>query len=66
MRIFSPTLYNVAHITPHAWGIGAFEQLTMNSATIGDILPQLAVLAGFAVVMIALGAWRLRAALTRG
>lgn len=66
MRIFSPTLYNIAHITPHAWGIGAFEQLTMHDATIGDILPQLGVLAGFAIVMIALGAWRLRAALTRG
>ncbi len=65
MEIFSPTLYRVAHITPHAWAIEAFEELILRDGTIVDILPELAVLAGFAIVMYALGAWRLRIALTR-
>ncbi|MDH4140118.1 MAG: ABC transporter permease [Coriobacteriia bacterium] len=65
MKIFSPTLYNVAHITPHAWGIEAFEELILYGGTIADITLELAVLAAFAAVVFALGAWRLRAALTK-
>jgi ABC-2 type transport system permease protein len=66
MKIFSPTLWQVAHITPHAWGIEAFEELILRDGTIADILLPLAVLAGFAIVMFALGIWRFRATLTRG
>ena len=65
MKIFSPTLWQVAHITPHAWGIEAYEELILQHGTIADILPQLAVLAGFAAVVFALGTWRLRVTLTR-
>ena len=65
MKIFSPTLYWVAHITPHAWGIEAFEELILRNGTIVDIWQELAVLAGFAIVMFALGVWRLRVTLTR-
>jgi ABC-2 type transport system permease protein len=66
MRIFSPTLWQVAHITPHAWGIEAFEELILRDGTIVDIWQQLAVLAAFAFVMFALGIWRFRVTLTRG
>jgi ABC-2 type transport system permease protein len=66
MRIFSPTLWQVAHITPHAWGIEAFEELILRDGTIADIWLPLLVLAGFAVVMFALGIWRFRVTLTRG
>jgi ABC-2 type transport system permease protein len=65
MEIFSPTLYRVAHITPHAWGIEAFQKIIMQNGTIADIVPELAVLLAFAIVTYALGAWRLRVALTR-
>lgn len=65
MEIFSPTLYRVAHLTPHAWAIEAFETLIMQDGTIADIVPELTVLLSFAIVMYALGAWRLRVALTR-
>ncbi len=65
MEIFSPALYRVAHFTPHAWGIRAFERLILEGGTIADILPELGVLAAFAVVVYTLGAWRLRVALTR-
>ncbi len=65
MKIFSPTLWQVAHITPHAWGIEGFEELILRGGSIADIVLELAVLAGFAAVVFALGAWRLRASLTR-
>lgn len=65
MKVFSPTLWQVAHVTPHAWGVEAFEKLILQDAGITDIGLELAVLAAFAVVAFALGVWRLRAALTR-
>ena len=66
MELFSPTLYEIAHITPHAWGIEAFEELILYGGTINDIWLQLGVLAAFAAVMMGLGTWRLHVALTRG
>ena len=65
MKIFSPTLYQVAHITPHAWANEGFETLILHNGTIGDITLELGVLAAFATVVFALGAWRLRVSLTR-
>ena len=65
MRIFSPVLYQVAHITPHAWGIEAYEELILYDGTIVDIVPQLAVLTGFAAVVFLLGTVALRRSLTR-
>ena len=65
MEIFSPTLYKVAHITPHAWGIEAFEELILRSGTIADITLELGVLFLFAAVILTLATWRLRISLTR-
>ena len=65
MKIFAPTLWRVAHITPHAWGIEAFEELILRGGGALDILPELAVLAGFAIIVFGLATWRLRVALTR-
>ncbi|MBS3957583.1 MAG: ABC transporter permease [Clostridiales bacterium] len=65
METLSPALYRVAHVTPHAWGIRAFEELILGGGTTADIVPELGVLAAFALVVFALGAWRLRVAITR-
>jgi ABC-2 type transport system permease protein len=65
MEIFSPTLYRVAHLTPHAWAIEGFQTLIMRRGTIADITLELTVLLAFAVAMYTLGAWRLRVSLTR-
>ena len=65
MKVFSPGLWKVAHITPHAWGIEAFEEIIIRGGGVLDILPQLAVLTGFAAVVFVAATWRLRAALTR-
>jgi ABC-2 type transport system permease protein len=50
----------VAHITPQARGNDAFARLVGHSATITGILPQLGVLAAYAVALLLLASWRLR------
>jgi ABC-2 type transport system permease protein len=65
MKEFAPTLWRVAHVTPHAWGIEAYEEIIIRGGSLLDILPQLAILLGFAAVVFVLASWRLRVALTR-
>ncbi len=60
LEVFSPTMRQVARITPQAWGNEAFAKLVGHGASITDILPQLGVLAAFAIVVLALATWRLR------
>jgi ABC-2 type transport system permease protein len=60
LEVFSPTMRRIAHITPQAWGNDAFAKLVGHGASIGGILPQLGVLAAYAVVLLALASWRLR------
>jgi ABC-2 type transport system permease protein len=64
LEVFSPTMRKVAHITPHAWANDAFTKLIGHGASIGDILPQLGVLAGYAAVLLILATWRLRRVLS--
>jgi ABC-2 type transport system permease protein len=60
LEVFSPTMRNIAHITPQAWGNDAFAKLVGHGASITGILPQLGILAAYAVALLALAAWRLR------
>ena len=64
LEVFSPTMSQVAHLTPHAWANDAFAKLVGHGASIVGILPQLGVLAAYAVVLLALAAWRLRRVLS--
>ncbi|MDJ0497234.1 MAG: ABC transporter permease [Acidimicrobiia bacterium] len=64
LEIFPDTMQTIAHITPHAWALDGFAELIRRGGTIADIALELAVLAGFAAVLLALGTWRLRAKLT--
>lgn len=61
LELFSPTMTRVAHVTPHAWALDAFAELTRRDGTVLDVLPELGVLAGFAAVLLALASRRLRA-----
>jgi ABC-2 type transport system permease protein len=65
IEVFSPTLQRVAHLTPHAWAIDAFAELVRRDGTVIDILPELGVLALYAVILLTLAAWRLRVVITR-
>jgi ABC-2 type transport system permease protein len=64
LEVFPDTMRRIAHVTPHAWANEAFEDLTQHGAGVADILPQLGVLAAFAVVLLSLGAVLLRRTLT--
>ena len=65
LDLFSPAMQRLAHITPHAWALDGFAELVRRDGTVADILPELGVLAVYAVVLLSLAAWRLRVAITR-
>lgn len=65
LELFSPTMQQVAHITPHAWALDAFAVLVREGGGTMDILPELGVLAVYAAVLLGLAAWRLRVAIIR-
>jgi len=61
----SPGLWKVAHVTPHAWGLEAFDNLVLDGGGLVDILPYLGILLAYAVVLYAIASWQLRRVLTR-
>ena len=64
LEVFPDTMRTIAHVTPHAWGNDAFNDLVLRRGGVTDILRELGVLAAFAVVLLALATWRLRRAIT--
>lgn len=60
LELLSDPVRAVARFTPHAWGYEGFAELVRRGGGLSDILPQLGVLARFAVVLLGLGIWRLR------
>ena len=65
IEIFPPAMETVARFTPHAWAMDAFGELQRRDGTLVDILPQLGVIAVFAVVLLALASWRMGVTLGR-
>lgn len=65
LKLISDTVYRVAHITPHAWALEAFQTLVAERGTVADISGYLLILVGYAAVLILLATWRLRAVLVR-
>ena len=64
VEIFPGAMKTIAQFTPHYWAVDAFADLVRRNGNIVDILPQLGVLAAFAVVFMALATWRLQRVLT--
>lgn len=60
LELFSPAMQTVARFTPHAWANEAFAEILRRGGGIGDILPQLGVLALFALVLLGIATWRMR------
>jgi ABC-2 type transport system permease protein len=65
LEVFPDRIRAVAHVTPHAWGIEGFTELTRHGGTLSDVIVQVAVLLGFAAVLLTLATWRLRAVVVR-
>jgi len=59
-EVFPEAMRTIAHVTPHAWAMDAFRALTFDEAGLVAILPELAVLVGFAVVLLGLATVRFR------
>jgi ABC-2 type transport system permease protein len=64
LELFGDTVRTVALVTPHAWANNAFSEPARHGGLV-DVLPELAVLVGYAVVLFTFGAWRLHRTLSR-
>ena len=64
-ELFPETLRTVSYITPHRYAYDAFAEIQRHDGSLGDILPQLGVLAAMAVALLLLGSWLLRRSLNR-
>lgn len=60
LAIVSPLMRQVGHATPQAWAVDAWTALLSRNGTVATILPNLAILAGFAAVFLVLATRRLR------
>ncbi len=57
-------MQTVALVTPHAWAMEAWTAMIFEGAGLADVLPEVAVLLGFATVLLTLSVRRLRHTLT--
>lgn len=64
-EFFPETLAAVSFATPHRWAYEALAAIQRHDGTLGDVLPELGVLAGMAAALLVLGAWLLRRSLSR-
>ena len=53
-------LQTVALYTPQAWALKAYQDVIVRGLTTADILPDVLVLAGFALGFMAVGVWRMK------
>jgi ABC-2 type transport system permease protein len=65
LELFPETLQRVASITPHAWANRAMAELVRRDGTLADVATEVAVLAGYAVVVLVGATVLLRRTLTR-
>lgn len=66
LELFPDTLRAVSRVTPHSWANVALAEIQRRDGGLLDVLPQLAVLAAMAAVLLAVGTWALRRSLARG
>lgn len=59
-EVFPDVMRTVSHLTPHAWAIDALREAALRDGDIVAIAPQLAVLFGFAAVLLVLATVRFR------
>ncbi len=60
LEVFPPAMQAVARLTPHSWAMDALAVASQPGNSVVDILPQLGVLALFAVVFFAIATVRFR------
>ena len=65
LEIFPKTMRDIAHITPHAWGNDAFADLLQRNGSFADVITEIGVLFGYAVVLLVVATYALRRTLVR-
>ncbi len=60
--ITPPFMQSLARLTPHGWANGGLNKLMLFGAEFGDVVPEMAALAAFAAVFLAVALWRFRLA----
>lgn len=63
--ITPPFMQSLARLTPHGWANGGLNKLMLFGAEFADVLPEMAALAAFAAVFLAVALWRFRLAPAR-
>ncbi len=56
-------MQQIARFIPHSWALLGLQSLVRDGGGIGSVLPNLAVLVGFGVVLMSLASWRFRKAI---
>lgn len=59
LEFFPEAVKTIVHVLPTTWALEGMINYLMKGSALGDLLPQLAVLMGFAVLFFVLGLWRL-------
>ena len=62
--ITPPFMQSLARLTPHGWANGGLNKLMLFGAEFTDVAPEMAALAAFAAVFLAVALWRFRLAPT--
>ncbi len=60
LELFPPAIQNAAKILPTTWAMQGMLDLLLRGGRLPDILPEAAVLLGFAVIFFGVGVWRFR------
>lgn len=55
-----PVMQQLARLLPHSWALEGLQSLVRDGGGVASVLPNLAVLATYGVVVFALAAWRFR------
>ena len=63
-QIMPDAMQSIARLLPHSWAVLGLQELVKTGDSITSVLPNIAVLTGFAVVLMGLAGWRFRKAIT--
>jgi ABC-2 type transport system permease protein len=63
IEVFPDVMRTLSHVTPHAWAMEAFHRLLLHGGGLVDVLPEVAVLLGFAAVLLTFAVSRFRRAI---
>jgi ABC-2 type transport system permease protein len=60
LELFPPAIQNAVKVLPTTWAMQGMLDLVLRGGSLRDILPEAAVLLGFAVIFFSVGVWRFR------